>query len=676
MKWDDIQPAQPEQKGGVMKWDDIKPVTQKRTPLQNVGRQAGLLARSLIKGPLDVADFVTTPVRESLNLIPGVNIPTGALQQSIPEALGLPTPEGKAENVLTKGAEMAGGAGAFMKGAQVVGKALPAAAVKTKDVLSMMAANPFLQMTSAAAGGGAGEYVKQEGGSPTEQLMASLGAGLGTGLAVGVGQKVATAGKSLLDSFRGGPQLNAQVDVTIQNALKQSGINASEVPASVMTQLRADVQKALKSGTVSPDAARRLADYRLVGATPTSANLTLDPAAVSQQRNLAKIGINSQDPALQKLGQVQNVNNRVLIENLNRMGADTTDDNIAAAQKIITAIEGKNTTAKSAIDDLYKLARGTEGRSAMLDPSAFTNRASNLLDEALLGGKLPADVRNKLNDVATGKMPLTVDVAEQLKTAVASLQRASIDGAEKKALGMVRQALEETPLLQGQGQKAIDAFNRARAANRAWMGVVDKTPALQAVRDGVQPDKFVQTYIVGTGKDANIDAVTRLGELVKGNPEASIAIRDNLAQYLKSKAISGAADEVGNFSQSNYNKALQAIGDRKLSLFFKPEEINQLKAIGRVASYEQFQPKGSAVNNSNTAGAAISTILDKLGSSPILRKIPLLAEIAGNPVKSVATNIQAGKAMDVKNALALPRASEKQVPTWMIPLAGSYSAGE
>lgn len=671
MKWDDIKPVQPAQKGGVMKWDDIQPVAQKRTPLQNVGRQAGLLARSLIKGPLDVADFVTTPVRESLNLIPGVNIQAGALQESIPEALGLPTPEGMAENVLTKGAEMAGGAGAFMKGAQVIGKALPATAVKAKDVLSMMSANPFLQMTSAAAGGGAGEYVKQEGGGPTEQLLASLGAGLGTGLAVGAVQKVATAGKSLLDSFNGSPKLNAQIDITIQNALKQSGINAADVPASVMGQLRADVQKSIKSGTVSPDAARRLADYRLVGATPTAANLTLDPAAVSQQRNLAKIGINSQDPALQKLGQVQNVNNRVLIENLNRMGADTTDDNIAAAQKIITAIEGKNTTAKSAIDDLYKLARTSEGRSVEMDAHYFTTTADDMLTNANRNRFLPTTIREMVNDFASGKTPFNVNTADQFKTILGNAQRTEMDGNVKYALGLVRDALEKTPALEGQGQKAMAAFDAGRKAHSNWMSVVDKTPALQAVRDGVQPDKFVQTYIVGTGKDANIDAVTRLGELVKGNPDASIAIRDNLAQYLKSKAISGAADEVGNFSQSAYNKALQSIGDRKLSLFFKPEEINQLKAIGRVASYEQFQPKGSAVNNSNTAGAAIATILDKLGSSPILRKIPLFSEIVGNPVKNVTANIQAGKAMDVKNALALPRIPERQAPAWMIPIAAS-----
>jgi hypothetical protein len=102
--------------------------------------------------------------------------------------------------------------------------------------------------------------------------------------------------------------------------------------------------------------------------------------------------------------------------------------------------------------------------------------------------------------------------------------------------------------------------------------------------------------------------------------------------------------------------------------------VNQLKAVGRVASYEQFQPKGSAINNSNTAGAALSTILDKLGSSPLLRKFPLYSEVIGNPLKSVTANVQAVKATNIKNALALPKQTDNAInPAWMIPLAGSLT---
>ena len=195
---------------------------------------------------------------------------------------------------------------------------------------------------------------------------------------------------------------------------------------------------------------------------------------------------------------------------------------------------------------------------------------------------MPSDVRNLLNGVSQGKIPLTVDTAEQFKTRIGDLQRSSIDKSERLALGHVRSALDNTPLLDGQGQPAIDAFNKARSLNKAWMGIVDKTPALQAVRDGIEPDKFVSQFITSGGTKANLADVQALHSSIKSTPEAMDAVRTQIAAHLKKQALNGAADEVGNFSQSSYNKALNAIGDDKLNLFFPKQDVQQLRAIGRV----------------------------------------------------------------------------------------------
>ena len=285
-----------------------------------------------------------------------------------------------------------------------------------------------------------------------------------------------------------------------------------------------------------------------------------------------------------------------------------------------------------------------------------------------MGGKLPSDVRGLLNKVATGEMPLTVDVAEQFKTRIGALQRASTDPAERLALGKVREALDNTSLLDGQGQQAIDAFNRARKVNSAWMRVVENTPALQAVRDGVEPDKFVNRYIIGNGDSASVMSVGRLRNLVRSDPEAMTAIRGQITSYIKDKALSGASDEVGNFSQSAFNKALDSIGDRKLSMFFGQDEVNRLRAIGRVASYEQVQPKGSAVNNSNTAGAAIGQMLDKLANMPPLSRIPMGQQLVSQPVQHIAAGLNARTATNIPNSLLLQQSRSPSVlPSALVP---------
>jgi hypothetical protein len=278
-----------------------------------------------------------------------------------------------------------------------------------------------------------------------------------------------------------------------------------------------------------------------------------------------------------------------------------------------------------------------------------------LLNENLLEGALPADVRNILNKAATGELPLTVKTAEQIKTAIGNLQRSSADGSTRKALGLVRQALDDAPVLQGQGDDAINAFNQARSLNRNWRGLVEKTPALQAIEEGVQPDRFVQDYIIrGAGK-ANVMDVARLKNAIKGSPDAIQAVREQILSHLKTKAMSGKPDEAMTFTQSGYNNAFTAIGERKLRMFFKPEEIDRMKAVGRVAMYEQVQPSGSAVNNSNSGALAVAKVFDFLANSKFVNAIPFGEAAIGKPAQNIATSIQGAGVANVPRSLVAPR---------------------
>jgi hypothetical protein len=614
----------------------------------DVPRQLGLTARHALEGVGGMADMVASPIRGAMNsVLPEQYAARPGLASKLADSLGLPAPRDATERVIGDASRMvAGGALPIGAGAALAKYGSGAA----RGVGSMLAANPAQQLASAGAAGGAGGYTRETGGNDTSQALASLAAGVATPFAMNAASRVGQAAQSLRPRPAPNP---VQIDVTINNAIEPSGMALADLPAEVAAGIRADVAKAMQiGGNLSPDAVRRLADYRLTGTTPTAAKLTLDPAMVTQQENLAKLGINSKDAQAQALGQTKGANNRALTAGLNDLGASTADDAIAGAGKVMDALGARNERARSLINDRYAAARATDGRSAALDPHAFTQRANDLLDEALLGGKLPADVRNLLNKAATGQMPLTVDVAEQFKTRLGDLQRSTFDMAEKKALGMVRGALDDAPLLPGQqiGQESIDAFNSARSLNRKWMGIVDKTPALQAVRDGIEPDKFMQQFILGAGPKSNVMDVAMLKNSIKASPEAMGAVKDQITAFLKQRALNGAEDEVGNFSQSAYNKALNAIGERKLKLFFSSDEISQMKAIGRVASYEQFQPAGSAVNNSNTAGAGLAAMLDRFGSSALLSKIPF-GKLAQEPIQNIAVGMRSQRAMDVPRAL-------------------------
>ncbi|WP_175221136.1 hypothetical protein, partial [Achromobacter deleyi] len=368
-----------------------------------------------------------------------------------------------------------------------------------------------------------------------------------------------------------------------------------KIPETVARGLRAEMEAALRTGReLRPDAVRRLADFRAVGATPTRGSITLDPVQLTREQNLAKIAANSADDQLAGLPRMQNENNARLIANLNEAGAVRAPEAIDAGESAIGALTRNLDAQRANVNTLYSSARDTAGRSFPLDGPGFTNRVSQALDDQLLGGALPADIRNHLNRIARGEVPFTIDYAEQLKSAMGKLQRASSDGQTRMAIGLVRNELDNTPVLglgqQGYaagaravnpenlpsipnssqlGEESIAAFNQARAAYRNMRQGVESSPALQAIEDGIaSPDQFVSRFILG-GK-ATAASVAALRRDLGNDPAAVGAVRDHLVDYLKGKALNGAADEVGKFSSAAYNKALNAIGNRKLGQFFSP----------------------------------------------------------------------------------------------------------
>lgn len=619
--------------------------------LNAIPRQAGLAARYGVEGLADVAGIAANPLAATFNAALGTNFPrTRDAVAPILDRIGLPKPETATERVVGDASRILASGGGMVKGAQTAGQVAPAVA--------QLAARPGLQAASAVGSGLAGGYTRETGGDPTSQFIMSVLGGVAAPGAVAGANAGANRVRGLVDSLR--DVKPPQVNIQITNAIEQAGYNPKSIPKSVMNLLESDAAAALRLGNLSPDAMRRLVDYRLVGATPARANLTLNPVDITRQQNLAKIGANSSSQKLQDLAMRQNDNTGTLLRNLNEMGANTADDAFAAGQRVIGGLEKTAGRRQGEINAAYTNARNQTGLDAQIDPAAFTQRAGDLLKQNLLEGALPPDVRRILNDAATGKMPLNVSTAEQVKTAIGNLQRSTADGSTRKALGLVRQALDDAPLMQGQGDEAIKAFNLARTLNRNWRGLVEKTPALQAIEDGVQPDKFVQQYIIqGTGK-ANVMDVARLKNAVKDSPEAMQAIREQIAAHLKSKATSGKPDEAMLFSQSGYNNALSAIGERKLRMFFTPEEITRMKAVGRVAMYEQVQPSGSAVNNSNTAGMAIGRLFDG-----ILNKVPFGEAAISGPTRNIVTSLQAGGMTNVPRSLVQPA---PVVPGQRIPL--------
>ncbi len=616
--------------------------------ISDIPRQIGLTARYALEGPAQAAQIFTEPVAGLMRAAGIKTKPLGEIASGFADTVGLPKPETSQERVVGDATRLLAGTGGMLGASRAVAQ-LPG---MLGTVGTGMAANPTAQLTGAVGAGTMGGLSREGGGNEMQQAGAALIGGVAGGMVPGAANAAVNAGKRLFNQLT--PQ---QMDVQISNVLQRAGMDYSQVPERARQSLRTQMQDALRAGQeLDPAAVRRLAEFQTIGATPTRGMVTQDPVRITQEMNLAKMGANSSDGGLQGLARVQNQNNARLIDVMNESGANRGDP-FRAGQQTIGAIQGRDADMASRVTSLYQQARDTSGRSAQLDGAAFTRAANQALDEGLLGGALPPDVANHMNRIARGEVPFDVNYAEQLKTRIAALQRATSDGSARMALGTVRRALDETPLMSAPtvnpgnlpsvpgtvppspmqlGQESINAFNQARDAARQRFGWQESARPIEAALNGAQPDKFVENFVI-RGSVADASAVARNAPTEE--------VKNAILAHLKEKSLGGAADEVGKFSQSAYNKALNQIGDRKLALFFTPEEVNQLRTVGRVASYMQNQPVGSAVNNSNSGALLLGKGLD------VLNSIPVIGPLAGPALQNINITMQQRAAQNVAPGL-------------------------
>lgn len=639
--------------------------------LSDIPRQLGLTARYALEGPAQAAQVFTEPIAGLMRMGGIATKPLSEIASGLADTVGLPKPETSQERVVGDATRLLAGTGGMLGASRAVAQ-LPG---MVGTVGAGMAANPTAQLTGAVGAGAMGGLSREGGGSDMQQAGAALIGGIAGGLVPGAAGAAVNAGKRLLNRLT--PQ---QMDVQISQVLQRAGMDYSQVPERARQSLRAQMQDALRAGQeLDPAAVRRLAEFQTIGATPTRGMVTQDPVRITQEMNLAKMGANSADGGLQGLARVQNQNNARLIDVMNESGANRGDP-FRAGQQTIGAIQGRDADMASRVSGLYQQARDTSGRSAQLDGAAFTRAANQALDDGLLGGALPPDVANHMNRIARGEVPFDVNYAEQLKTRIAALQRATSDGSARMALGTVRRALDETPLMSAPtvnpgnlpavpgtvppspmqlGQDSINAFNQARDAARQRFIWQESARPIEAALNGAQPDKFVENFVI-RGSVADASAVARNAPTEE--------VKNAILAHLKEKSLGGAADEVGKFSQSAYNKALNQIGDRKLALFFTPEEVNQLRTVGRVASYMQTQPVGSAVNNSNSGALLLGKGID------FLNKLPGGQTFIGQPLQNINISLQQRAAQNVLPGLLAPQQRDPLLKGLLSP-AAAFSGG-
>jgi len=591
-------------------------------------------------------------------------------QTALPDMLNLPIPQNANERVVGDASRILVGAGGIAKGAQVAGPLISKAAHPIlSGITEAFAANLPAQASGAVGAGLAGGSVREAGGGPTEQFIASVLGGVAAGVAT---QPTIRAVNTATESAR---RMVAPRDIqgTITVELQKAGIDWNALSNQAKIQLVKDAEKAtLRGEPLDRAALARLADYRNIGATPLRGDITQNPRDITLQRNLAKTQANMSIVPGKDISMLENENARTVLRTIDNI-APSADDAYAAGAKIQAPIQAKDAGYKATEDALYKSARKSFGRDIPLDRATFVKEAFDNLERSNRAAFLPGQVKTVLNQFSQGKGQFTVDTIDNLKTMLAAESRKAAragDGNTVRAIAEVRNALEnvrpavakqatgsQSPIPGDMGARlaqrdkvatdvageTLGKFDAARATARERRTWQESAKFIEDALEGQDPEKFVKANVV----NAEFAELQRLRGEIGRAPEALTAVRAQIIEHIKRR---GSVDpKVVQFSSKGMDDALRQIGDRKLALFFSKDEIQQLRSAVNVARYSQAQPIGSAVNNSNSGAMMIGKIFDAIIRSST--NVPVIGPLVSKPIAGAQVALQSSRAANIPNAL-------------------------
>ena len=374
--------------------------------------------------------------------------------------------------------------------------------------------------------------------------------------------------------------------------------------------------------------------------------------------------------------------NQKLIANVNDLGANRGDP-LQAGEYLAGTVLGRQAALRSAEQQAWDAAKSLPGYRQPISGAVLSDVNQALDADGLMPFMNPT-ISRYMEAFQQGQQPFTPQAYRNLQSMLS--REMAKGGNEGAAAGLAARILRDADLkpagfaaqpggvvtgqmaaamrgVDGAADDAVSAVNAARSATRQAYAFEESSPIVRAVlSEGAagDPQRIASRFIIGGTPNETREVVNLLGA------RNLAPVKNAVLAHLKESAIGkGAADEVGKFSQSAFNRALAQIGERKLSMLFTPEEIAQLRANGRVASYMQAQPVGSAVNNSNSGALLMGAGYDWLKSA--VSKIPAGQSLIIDPLRNIEVSLLQSQAQNLAPALATTAPRAPMAPSFIVP---------
>ncbi|MGS4874375.1 hypothetical protein [Acinetobacter nosocomialis] len=528
------------------------------------------------------------------------------------------------------------------------------------NVLSKVGAGVAAQNAAVGAAIGGAGFAGDANQRLDNAVLGGIGGAAGAALGKKVGQGVSKAVNAVRNTGSQAAQRTAQaIDKSLDDALRQQGMSLGELSDDVVNGLRKEAADALKSGkNLNPEAVARKAVLDQVGIKGTKGQVSGNAQQWQKEAELAKLQ-NVGAPLREKFID-DNKQLASLLDSANASTGGKATDQYGAMQNALSSVNSQLDQNKQFINAAYDAARKAPGNDVVIDGRGFANDAFTTLENNYAASSLPSSVQKVLKDIADNPEKFTLGKSEELVKILNREYKSSLQMGQPTSstysIGLVRDALNgrQAEAMQGllsSGNDAAKAYQFARQANQFNANQIEGMPLLQDARKGVEPDKLFNQHIL----NGNVNELARTVDLLNNvNPQAVSDIKQQVLEFIANKAIK----QNGQFSPAGMKRALDGIGDRRLSTLFEPDELKNIKNIGKAGEYLVSQPAHSYVNNSNTASATMNKLMDFFGNSKVkaVLNIPYLKDYVVDPVANYGNTRSVNKAFqpDISGAPSAP----------------------
>jgi hypothetical protein len=497
-------------------------------------------------------------------------------------------------------------------------KKSPQEARQIADVYSEGFKSPFAKATGLV---GTEEYAN----APANKLMDFIGSNIEKG-ASWISKNTGMAQEDVQNIINAGSFIAPEVASRVYGKVKGKPVGA--IDETMLSQFAK--RKEAESGVEPPKQFKSqisedvLHDVRLKKASelPVPVELTAgqaaqDPILISRERN--------ERGFKEAHAQRFNEQNKALQENANIIKQNvapniTTTDYVADASNLIDSVKSIKEANALKTKEAYKSLEEASGGKFPIDGKKFANNAIEKLTNEDRLDYLPSTIKTKLDSYAAGTKEMNFNLFENLRSDLAAEMRKADragDGNMKHVLSVVRDQLENLPMQEGDAALKGLADN-ARKTAKADFDLEKSNPLYSKVLNEAADSKdFIQNFVI---RSKNADFIKSV-DLLKNDPTALEHLRSGTMDYI----IRESTDASGNFSNAKFNKAIENLNvNKKLDALFG-EHSKQLQDLAEVSKIVEARPKGSFVNESNTA-TAMGSMVKQYGGE-LIKGIPIVGRV-------------------------------------------------